>query len=92
MSTTTLTKLHDEAVANGQKFYVDPTTGFKVLTQAYLLTRPCCGQGCRHCPYNFNKGETNGKDVLRMVCSDASNNRSALRSDSADAGEDLSNV
>lgn len=84
-------KLHDEAVAKGQKFYLDPATGFKVLTEAYLLTRPCCGQGCRHCPYNFNKGETNGKAVLRMVCSNDDNCNNSVHSNGSDVGEDLSN-
>lgn len=84
-------KLHDEAVAKGQKYYLDPATGFKVLTEAYLLTRPCCGQGCRHCPYNFNKGETNGKDVLRMVHPNGSDNNNCVLADRASTGEDLSN-
>ena len=31
--------------------YVDPDTGYSVFTQAYLRRRPCCGNGCRHCPW-----------------------------------------
>jgi hypothetical protein len=31
--------------------YIDPSTGYSVFTQAYLKRRPCCGNGCRHCPY-----------------------------------------
>jgi len=31
--------------------YIDPATGYSVFTQAYLKRRPCCGNGCRHCPY-----------------------------------------
>lgn len=28
--------------------------GFMVFTEAYLLARGyCCGNGCRHCPYNY---------------------------------------
>ncbi|KAF9584812.1 hypothetical protein BGW38_005103 [Lunasporangiospora selenospora] len=35
------------------KFYIDPKTGYKVMT-ALLHTRRgyCCGNACRHCPYN----------------------------------------
>ena len=31
--------------------YIDPGTGYSVFTQAYLKRRPCCGNGCRHCPW-----------------------------------------
>ena len=31
--------------------YIDPATGYSVFTQAYLKRRPCCGNGCRHCPW-----------------------------------------
>ena len=31
--------------------YIDPDTGYSVFTQAYLKRRPCCGNGCRHCPW-----------------------------------------
>jgi hypothetical protein len=28
--------------------------GLMVLTEKYLLERGhCCGNGCRHCPYNY---------------------------------------
>lgn len=43
--------LHREACARGAPTYVDPATGLHVFTAAYLRTRPCCGCGCRHCPY-----------------------------------------
>jgi hypothetical protein len=52
MSTTILTKLHDEAVAKDQNFYIDPATGFIVMTSVGLTRRgKCCNQKCRHCPY-----------------------------------------
>lgn len=36
-------------------FYFDPS-GFIVFTEAYLLKRGyCCKNGCRHCPYGFDK-------------------------------------
>ena len=31
--------------------YIDPDTGYSVFTSAYLKRRPCCGNGCRHCPW-----------------------------------------
>lgn len=47
-----LVGIHDEAVANGDDGYLDPTTGLFVFTDAYLLAKgPCCESRCRHCPY-----------------------------------------
>ncbi len=43
---------HVEALARGAESYLDPQTGFVVLTADTLLARgACCGSGCRHCPY-----------------------------------------
>jgi hypothetical protein len=43
---------HARAVASGLSTYVDPGTGYTVLTAAYLSERGyCCSQGCRHCPW-----------------------------------------
>ncbi|MBP7632018.1 MAG: hypothetical protein KA758_16315 [Acidimicrobiales bacterium] len=43
---------HDRAVALGLSTYLDPATGYTVLTAAYLADRGyCCSQGCRHCPW-----------------------------------------
>ncbi|MFN3871515.1 MAG: DUF5522 domain-containing protein [Ignavibacterium sp.] len=48
--------LHKEAIENGQDIYIDPETGFAVLTAEFLLKRGyCCGSGCRHCPYETKK-------------------------------------
>lgn len=34
-------------------YYFD-TNGLLVFTEAYLLSRgDCCGNGCRHCPYDY---------------------------------------
>lgn len=45
-------ELHDQAVAEGKDFYIDPETGYLVMTREYLLRRGwCCGSNCRHCPY-----------------------------------------
>ncbi len=43
---------HDRAVASGLSTYVDPATGYAVMTAAYLDERDvCCNSGCRHCPW-----------------------------------------
>ena len=43
---------HARAVAAGLSTYVDPISGFTVLTATYLAERGyCCNQGCRHCPW-----------------------------------------
>ena len=31
--------------------YIDPDSGYSVFTATYLKRRPCCGNGCRHCPW-----------------------------------------
>ena len=43
---------HRGAIAEGRDGYPDPSTGYTVLTAAFLAARgSCCGSGCRHCPY-----------------------------------------
>lgn len=43
---------HDRANLAGQSGYLDPFTGYFVMTAHYLSQRgSCCGKGCRHCPY-----------------------------------------
>ena len=45
-------KSEDLDAASEADYYIDPATGFLVFTAAYLLRRGyCCGNGCRHCPY-----------------------------------------
>lgn len=45
-------RAHDDALSSGADTYIDPATGFVVLTAAYLAGRGyCCESGCRHCPY-----------------------------------------
>lgn len=46
-------KLHKEAIDDKNDIYIDPETGFAVLTAEFLLKRGyCCGSSCRHCPYD----------------------------------------
>ncbi|KXJ16662.1 uncharacterized protein C1orf53 [Exaiptasia diaphana] len=44
---------HLEACQNGESMYKDPATGYAVFTEIFHKQRnSCCGNGCRHCPYN----------------------------------------
>jgi ATP-binding cassette subfamily B (MDR/TAP) protein 1 len=45
-------ELHLEACKEGRSTYIDPATGYQVLTSDTLLGQgKCCGNSCRHCPY-----------------------------------------
>lgn len=52
-------------------FYYDET-GLMVFTKEYHLQRGfCCGNGCRHCPYNYeNVANEKEKEFLRKKISD----------------------
>jgi hypothetical protein len=40
-------------LTEGEDFYYNQQ-GYVVLTEKYHLQKGvCCGNGCRHCPYNF---------------------------------------
>jgi hypothetical protein len=44
---------HAQAISDGEDGYLDPATGLFVLTADFLARRGyCCGNGCRHCPYD----------------------------------------
>jgi hypothetical protein len=47
-------------------FYFDKS-GLMVFTEKYHLQRGfCCGNGCRHCPYNYeNVRDAEKKAILR---------------------------
>lgn len=45
--------LHNTACAQGETTYIDPATGYTVLTGfAHLKRGKCCGNACRHCPFD----------------------------------------
>ena len=47
-------QLHRIACDQGEDTYIDPQTGYQVLTtQAHLKRGICCGNRCRHCPFNY---------------------------------------
>ncbi|XP_069377849.1 uncharacterized protein C1orf53 homolog [Paralichthys olivaceus] len=52
-------RIHREACEAKKQMYVDPSSGYKVLTEyAHLQRGKCCGNACRHCPF----GQVNVKD------------------------------
>ena len=46
-------RLHLAAGRHGLQGYVDPVTGEVVASEGFLRLRECCGEKCRHCPYNY---------------------------------------
>jgi hypothetical protein len=57
---------HDLADARGQDGYLDPYSGYFVLTAGYLRRRGfCCGNGCRHCPYSVEEQTLAGRPRRR---------------------------
>ena len=58
---TNIDDLHRAACDAGRNTYIDPASGYQVLTsQALLRKGSCCGNSCRHCPYgHINVGDSN---------------------------------
>jgi hypothetical protein len=53
VSNTRKISSHEEALEAGVDGYIDAKSGFFVFTSAYHLARgACCGNSCRHCPFN----------------------------------------
>ena len=52
-------ELHRAACNDGRDTYIDPASGYQVLTSKALLKQgACCGNSCRHCPYgHINVGD-----------------------------------
>ena len=49
---------HGKAVSRGEDGYIDPASGYFVMTADYHLRRGnCCENDCRHCPYKDGGGE-----------------------------------
>ena len=55
-----------QELIEGIHYYVNEQ-GYVVLTAKYLLDRGyCCGNGCRHCPYNYeNVPEPSRTELLQ---------------------------
>ncbi|MBC7588457.1 MAG: hypothetical protein H7178_08855 [Chitinophagaceae bacterium] len=54
-------------IVEGIDFYYED--GYMVLTEQYHLDQGfCCGNGCRHCPYNFeNVPEPKRSELLSSL-------------------------
>lgn len=58
----------------GEDFYYN-ANGFVVLTTKYHLERGfCCGNGCKHCPYNYEEVAEPKRSELRQQRIEAASN------------------
>ncbi len=62
-------------LTEGEDFYYNEQ-GYIVLTAKYHLERgSCCGNGCKHCPYNYlNVPEPKRSELLSLVSNGKKNN------------------
>ena len=64
-------ELHQIACDMDLDTYVDPVSGFQVLTTKTHLNRGfCCGNSCRHCPFghiNVNQLKNLNSQILKPV-------------------------
>jgi hypothetical protein len=60
--TDSIGRVHDAAVERGDPSYLDPLTGYVVLTATTLLAQGrCCANGCRHCPFDESERRRAGR-------------------------------
>ncbi len=58
--------MKSEEFKEGIDFYFDES-GLMVLTKNFHLKRGfCCGNGCRHCPYDYENVEDNLRKELQL--------------------------
>lgn len=63
--------------ADDEEYYLNPD-GIQVFTEQYLLNRGyCCGNGCRHCPYNYKAVSEPKRTQLLNKRKDSPNEESA---------------
>ncbi|DBA92072.1 TPA: hypothetical protein ACH3X1_015804 [Trebouxia sp. C0004] len=59
---------HAAANEAGQTTYVDPATGYKVMTEQALRQQSvCCANRCRHCPYGHYKVPANRGNRINTI-------------------------
>jgi hypothetical protein len=47
-----------QASAEKKDSYIDPVTGYQVMTSYFLKNRgTCCNNNCRHCPYKTDSAD-----------------------------------
>ena len=62
----TFDELHTQACQKGLSYYIDPLTGYSVMTAVELRRRgACCGSGCRHCPFDHEAVPAEKKAKIR---------------------------
>ena len=68
----------------GEDFYYNEQ-GFIVLTAKYHLDRGhCCGNGCRHCPYQYiNVPDPKRSELLSLIPDGKENNQSKTKAGKA---------
>lgn len=53
-SAAEISRAHAKAISANKSYYIDPMTGYKVMTRDCHLKRgKCCGSMCRHCPFEY---------------------------------------
>ena len=59
----------------GEDYYYNEQ-GYIVLTEKYHLQKgSCCGNGCKHCPYNYkNVSEPKRSELLSLIPNGKKNN------------------
>ena len=63
-----LDELHLAACKEGRETYIDPSSGYQVLTSEALRRKAkCCGNSCRHCPYGHINVQTNYTPKLSIT-------------------------
>lgn len=64
------------SLVEAEDFYYN-NQGFIVLTAAYHLERGyCCGNGCRHCPYDYkNVPEPKRSELLSLTTNGKKDNQ-----------------
>jgi hypothetical protein len=56
-----------QPLIEGEDYYINEN-GLVVLTEKFLLTRGyCCGNGCKHCPYEYEKVPEPRKSFLKKL-------------------------
>lgn len=64
-----------KGLVEGEDYYVDKN-GLLVFTKKYHLQRgTCCGNGCRHCPYNYKSVAEPKRSFLLSLREDEKNKK-----------------
>lgn len=65
----TIERAHDQAVEAGRETYRDPETGRLVFTRlAHERRGYCCGNRCRHCPFDWKNVPQGPLAILLALC------------------------